>query len=329
MSAARPRIDRRAFLALGAGAATALSLPAVASGIPAVRSIDGRAFGTGWSVTLPAGTEFAPLRVSIERLLAGIDNQMSPWRADSDVSRFNRSAAGPHAMPGETVYVASAALSLAKASNGIFDPTVGPLVARWGFGPISGDDHPGWAGIRVEESVIAKLRGGLTLDLCGIAKGYALDRIFSLLVRAGETDFLIDMGGELAAKGRHPSGRPWRVGVEDPRPSFAGIAARLNLEDMAVATSGSRSNAYEVGSRRYSHIIDPYSRQPVESALASVSVIGADSMAADGWATALMAAGPAAGPELARKNAVSALFLMNNRDGLRRILTGAFGNHLV
>lgn len=102
--------------------------------------------------------------------------------------------------------MARAALDLARASDGAFDPTIAPLVGRFGFGPIT-EGAPGWAALRVGHKSIAKPRAGLTRDLCGIAKGRALDRGVLLLAGRGHDDLLIDMGGELAALGRHPSGR--------------------------------------------------------------------------------------------------------------------------
>ncbi|QKV18559.1 FAD:protein FMN transferase [Oricola thermophila] len=329
MCAAGIRINRRGFLALGAGTVTTCMLPAVVGAAPAVHAMAGRAFGTRWSITLPRSSDLERLREPIGNLLDRIDRRMSPWREESEISRFNRSASGPHPVAAETAFVASAAVALSAATRGAFDPTVGPLVARWGFGPISGNEVPEWGGVAVQGDTISKQRDDLTLDLCGIAKGYALDRIVSLLLDAGERNFLVDLGGELAARGRHPSGRPWRAGVEDPRAGQAGIHAVLNLTDRAVATSGSRANGYALGGRRYSHIIDPHTREPVEGGLASVSVIDEDAMTADGWATALMAAGGRRGPAVARENGISALFLTRNGNELDRILTGSFRDYLV
>ncbi len=329
MSAATPKMNRRAFLALGGGSVLALAMPGLALGAPAVRTMEGRAFATEWSIVVPAHVDLEPLRAPIEQMLAGIDVQMSPWRADSDVSRFNRSRAGTMPMPAELIDVTSAALTLAGASGGEFDPTVGPLVARWGFGPIKGDSTPDWHEIGLHGDTVSKARDGLTLDLCGIAKGYALDRMADIVEGAGHGDFLIDLGGELAASGTHPSGRSWHVAVEDPRPGIAGAVEVLDLGGMAVATSGSRANSYEVGQRRYSHIIDPSTGEPADSNLASVSVIASNAMTADGWATALFAAGAARGPELAQRNGIDSLFVLAGGQGLKRIPTGSFDDYLA
>lgn len=324
-------LTRRAFLghACAATAATALAAPALASGASALESIAGSAFGTGWRISLPAGAGAAALGDDVRALLDTVDRQMSPYRADSDLTRFNTAGAGACAAPAELLHVTRAALELAAASDGRFDPTVGPLVARWGFGPIVGDPHANWSGLDLAPGALVKTDASLTLDLCGIAKGYALDGLAALARAAGHEAFFVDLGGEAVAAGQHPSGRPWHVGVEDPRPGATGMAEVLALDGVAIATSGDRENGYTLGDRRYSHIIAPGTGQPVTGSIASVSVIAASAMQADGWATALMAAGANAGPALARRHRLSALFLLRDGDGLARATTGAFDRHLA
>ena len=323
--------NRRRFLKLTGGALGAtLAAPALlrAETSP-LETIAGTAFATYWRLSVPSGRDAGRLRGRIEAALAEIDHQMSPWRADSDVCRFNAAAEGAVAMPGETVSVTAAALAIAKASDGRFDPTVGPLVARWGFGPIEKGAPPDWHKIGLAGDHIVKHKGGLTLDLCGIAKGYALDRMLAIASEAGHDDLLIDLGGELAAKGRHPSGRDWYVAVEDPRPGASGVVAKLRLNDTTVATSGGHIQSYELDGRRYSHIIDPATGEPVAGGLLSVSVLAPRATEADGWATALAAAGPIEGPALARKNGIAALFLRADGVDIARETTGGFETHLL
>lgn len=325
----RTTLDRRGFLALGGAACLAVGAPSYAGGAAALVSVSGAAFGTRWNISLPAGTNVTGLAERLDALLAGLDLAFSPWRDDSVVARFNAGKAGGMAVTHEIADVTRAALAIARASDGAFDPTVGPLVAQWGFGPIHGSasGSGGWLGLSADNAHIAKAEDGLTLDLCGIAKGYALDRVVATLLDGGHEHFLIDLGGELAARGRHPSGRVWQVGVEHPHPGREDIAGILRMDNLAVATSGDRTNGYDIGRRRYSHIIDPGTREPVDSKLASVSVLMATASEADGWATALMSAGRA-GPDLARRQNLSALFLFRDGQNLRRIATGDFPYHL-
>lgn len=308
-------LQRRTFLLTGAAA---LAAPALSRAAAPVTQLEGKAFGTSWRVTLPAGRKGLPERIGT--LLAAIDAQMSPYRADSDLSRFNHAGAGGHAVAAQTAQVTQAALEIARASGGHFDPTVGPLVARWGFGPITGAPDR-WQSLSVEGDALRKTHAQATLDLCGIAKGYALDQIVALMLDAGESAFLVDLGGELAARGRHPSGRIWTVGVEAPH----GLAAKLRLDGRAIATSGDLAQGYDLGGRRYGHIIAPETAEPVASAVASVTVLAADAMTADGWATALFAAGRE-GPALARAQGLAALF--QTRGGGHEA-TGDFARWLV
>lgn len=320
-------LDRRRFLALGTACIVA---PAVARAAEPVNVLGGDAFGTGWRITLPTGRPTERLRPRVEALLADLDLAFSPWRDDSIVSRFN--AAGVLDMPvsDQVAGVTQSALSIAAESGGRFDPTVGPLVARWGFGPItSGETRPGgWRALSVDNGHLVKTEPTLTLDLCGIAKGYALDRMVGLLLDTGHDDFIVDFGGELAARGRHPSGRVWQVGIEDPRPEMDGLAGRITLDGVAVATSGVRANGYDIGNRRYSHIIDTTTQEPVEVALCSVSVTGPLAQVADAWATTLMAAGHD-GPTLAGQHGIKALFLFRDAAVLRPVATGGIEAHLA
>lgn len=324
----RLNLTRRHMLALtGATLATAGGARA-AMEKPATRTIEGQAFASAWRITLPDGNNAGTLRAPVDALLAQVDRQMSPWRDDSEISAFNRA---PKETPvsAETALVARAALDIAGASDGWFDPTVGPLIARWGFGPISGDSTPRWQGLAATENSLAKDAPGLTMDLCGIAKGHALDRVARRAADLGHGDFLIDLGGELKAFGQHPSGRDWQVAIEDPRPDAIGAVAGLRLPSgMAVATSGLRAQSYMIGERRYSHIMDPRHAAPVDGTIASVSVLAESAMLADGWATALTAA-DADGPALARRNGIAALFLFQDGTQLSTVTTGGFDRHLI
>lgn len=306
-------IGRRGFLAM-AGAGLTLPRYAKAEGLA---WLSGRAFGTHWSLAadrIPRG-----MSASIENLFQAVDRELSPWRADSAVSRFNTGSSG--IVPGgELDHVTRAALEIARQSGGAFDPTVGPLVARWGFGPLADGGAPDWRGLMLGRE-ITKARADLTLDLCGIAKGRALDLAIAGLRDAGIGAALFDIGGEVAALGTHPSGRPWRVGVENPLGD--GPITTLVLHDgQNVATSGLAAQSYAFGGREWGHIIDPVRKAPAQGALRSVTVLGGNAMLADGWATALFAAGDRRGPELARSEGIAALFLFETTGGLRKIATG-------
>lgn len=316
--------SRRRFLGLLGAALACPRLVSAAS----PEMLSGNAFGTTWRIVGPPDAQLERLRLELDTLFGSIDAELSPWRSDSVASRFNVSATGVDAS-NELLHVTRAALRLAAESDGAFDPTVGPLVARWGFGPIDGSEVPDWRGVQVAPSRIIKAETGLTLDLCGIAKGRALDRAAELARRFGFDNLLLDLGGELGALGRHPSGRAWQVAVEHPLSGPEPAAVLHMPEGMAVATSGLRAQSYTLGSRIWGHIIDPASRSPVSGRLRSVTVLATDAMMADGWATALFAAGDVAGPALARDRDIAALFLFDEDSGLRRVTTGGMAQALT
>ncbi len=327
MTQDRHPTTRRRMLGL---TAAALAWP-VTGRAAALETAGGAAFGTSWRIAGPDGAGLARLVAPFAALFAQIDHQMSPWREDSALSRFNRAGRGLHPLPGEMLHVAAAALTLAGTSGGAFDPTVGPLVARWGFGPIRDGGLPGPSALWPEGSGLVKDAAGATLDLCGIAKGRALDRAAALVRGLGHRAALIDLGGELTAIGRHPSGRDWQVAVEDGR-GAAEPAAVMRLPDgLSVASSGQRHQSYLVGDRAYGHIIDPARAAPATGRLTAVSVLHPSAMMADGWATALFAAGAATGPALARRAGLSALFQIAGPDDGRPLLlsTGDFGGVLL
>lgn len=311
-------ITRRHALGLIAGASI---LPHVAQAT-GMEMILGRAFGTSWQLVASPEAYFAlssertseALGTEINTLFSKIDRQFSPYRGDSLISQFNTTPHGAFQQDKDFKLVTQKALHIAKQSEGFFDPTVGPLVARWGFGPITTGDTPDWRGITVGPQGVGKASGALTLDLCGIAKGWALDKASQMLHALGLEDFLFDLGGELVAFGTHPSGRDWRVAIESLAADHPSPAALRLPSGMAVATSGINAQSYMLKAMTYGHIIDPSRGAPVQGRLRSVSVISEDAATADGWATALFAAGEKNGPEMAQAMGLAAVFVFADGD---------------
>ncbi|PWJ16958.1 FAD:protein FMN transferase [Jannaschia seohaensis] len=307
----------------------ALVLPGAALGAGEFSILSGRAFGTTWRLVAATRADLAPLAEAIDTLFAEIDRTFSPWRSDSVLSRFNAMPASASLRDTDLADVTAAALGIAQATDGAFDPTVGPLVARWGFGPILEGGAPDWRGVAAARGTVAKARDDLTLDLCGIAKGWALDRAVARIEALGVDAFLFELGGEFAARGRHPQGRDWTLAVATPATLSAPSPKLRLVPGRAVATSGDWEQGYSLAGRSYSHLIDPGRAAPASGALRSVTVMAGDAMAADGWATALFVAGAEAGPELARQMGHAALFLIETPDGLRRLVTGAMPEMLT
>jgi thiamine biosynthesis lipoprotein len=268
--------------------------------------------------------------------------RMSPWEADSDLNRFGRAAAGSWvALSGACQRVLRAALDVARASGGAFDPTAAALVRAWGFGaglrhdepgfvaPAAGLARPGllgWQDLSLRETAgdwEVWQPGGLELDLCGIAKGFAVDQLADFLHDCGLDHHLVEVGGELRGAGVKPNGQPWWVQLE-PVPGAIGLRdSALALHGLAVATSGDYRNSFvDAQGRHRSHTMDPRSGAPVVPGLASVSVVHESCCLADAWATALMVLGPVAGPALAAELGLAALFIVRE-PAWREILSPA------
>ena len=321
------RLTRRGFM-LGAGAT--LLYPGHALTARATAIIEGPAFGASWRAVLPPGVDTRVAGTALQAVVASVDGAMSPFRAGTEIGRFNAGDdTGWIALAPQTREVVAEALRVARLTGGAFDPTVGPLVARYGFGPITGSSDGDHRDIALGEAGLRKADPALTLDLCGIAKGHALDRMAQALGAMGLSDFLIELGGEILGRGRHPSGRRWHAGIERPLPGDLSFQRVVDLGGLALATSGDRVNSYMVGARRYGHIIDPAQGRPAAGPLASVSVFAPRAVTADALATALFAIGPEAGSDFARREAIAALFLLRDGDGIREIATGGFDAHIL
>ena len=309
-----------------------------------LHTLHGETMGTSWCVKLVASSRADPhaLHAGIQERLDRVVAQMSSWETDSDLSRYNRAAAGTwHRLPHEFFEVLSCALAIARDSEGAYDPTIGALVETWGFGASrqaraipaeaglsAARADAGWRRLLLREETSSALQPGrVQLDLSAIAKGYGVDLVARHLRDIGIDAALIEVGGELYGYGRKPDGRAWQVLVEaspwegaddafDPR-----VVA---LEGIAVATSGDHWHAFEQQGRRYSHILDPRTGRPVAHAPAAVTVIAADAMRADAWATALTVMGEDAGYEFAQSRNLAARFVTHMAEGRAERMTDAF-----
>jgi thiamine biosynthesis lipoprotein len=256
--------------------------------------------GTSYSITLVdrlRSAELREIKAAVEKRLAAVNDNMSTWQPDSEISQFNHfKSLEKFPVSQEFVRVVERALQTAKMTDGAFDPTVKPLVDHWGFGPET-DSKPlakimqsvGWRKVVLDENSLSKKEENVQLDLSAIAKGYGVDAVAKVIRSFGVKNFLVEIGGEIAVSGLNPKGKPWRVGIELPNPtSGREIFQTVELSGGAMATSGDYRNfrTREDGSR-YSHIIDPHTGRPAETDIASVSVLANSCMDADAVATAL------------------------------------------
>ena len=293
--------------------------------------LHGPTMGTRWSVRcdISADVDAPALRDDLAATVDQLDQQMSPWKPHSDLNRLNQ-APPDHwlALPQEILEVLERALDVARASGGAFDPAVGSLVDAWGFGAVR--DTPDAAAIRAAAQAPRRpahlwleidLAGGrackrapLRLDLCGIAKGYAVDRMAAMLQRHGVQHALVALDGDLRACGSQADGQPWPVALESPQPGRRAVHGVIELQDLAVATSGDYRRCVQVGSVRVAHSMDARRAAPVNNEVASVTVLAADGTSADAWATALLVAGVGEGLALAQRRGLDVLYLLR-REG--------------
>lgn len=296
----------------------------------AIVDLGGETMGTSWHVRFvrPAGLTVDAVRSAIEHRLDGLVAEMSHWAPASQLSRFNRAAAGSWtSLPSDFAHVMDYGLAIARTTGGAFDPAIGRLVDIWGFGPVPVQAPPpadaigaalavsGWERLSFSPAD-RRLRqpGGLALDLSGIAKGHAVDVVADLLGGLGVGNSLVEIGGELAGRGIRPDGDPWWVDLEVP-PGANVTPLRIALHDLAVATSGSY--------RRGDHTLDPRTGRPATSGALSVSVIHATALAADAWATALTVLAPDDGVGLATRQGIAARLITSIGGVTRERLTPA------
>ena len=328
-----------ALVALGLASAAACFRTAPPDG--ALR-IEGLSMGTSYSVTVPGAEpgDEPPISAAVRDELELVDGLMSTYRSDSELSRFNRHRSlEPFALSPETFEVLAATRRASQLTGGAFDATVGPLVDAWGFGPAGATARPsdevvdrllghcGWAKLRLDPAArtAKKADPRLQCDLSAIAKGYAVDRISAALGKLGFRDHLVEIGGELVARGRNSEGQAWRVGIERPDASGRLVQRILRIRDVAVATSGDYRNFQGSGGERYSHVLDPRTGRPVSSRVASATVLDASATRADALATALMVLGEDAGAALAEREDLAVLMIVREGDsGLRESASSRF-----
>jgi thiamine biosynthesis lipoprotein len=293
----------------------------------------------------PAGLDADRMGASIVASLGAIDARMSTYRPASELSLFNAAVTTdwvPVSAP--TRAVIATALGVSRLTGGAFDPTIGPLVDLWGFGPGPGRTHPPTGGeiaatlgrmghwrvtTRGGAPAVRGSVAGLGIDLSGIAKGFAVDEMAALLESAGVSQFLVEIGGELRGRGLSPRGAPWRVGVERPDRGRGAVRRVVRLDSGALATSGDYRNFFEEGGRCFSHIIDPRTGRPVAHGLASVTVIAGTTMRADALSTALMVMGPEQGMALAKREGIAAFFLSHQGGHLAETMTESLRRRVV
>jgi len=294
----------------------------------------GETMGTTYTVKLarlPAGASAAQLKRSVDDALREVNRQMSTYDPNSELSRWNAGGEDWCPVSEDTARVVAEALRISRLTDGAFDVTVGPLVRLWRFGPgaspsdaaapsaeqlAAAQSRVGYQRIDVEMNpprVRRRIAGG-SVDLSAIAKGFGVDRAAEVLEAAGVQDYMVEIGGEVRARGVNPAGSPWKIAIETPRLDARTVFRTVRLRDASLATSGDYRNYREIEGRRYCHLIDPRTGKPIEHPLASVSVVHASCTTADAWATALSVLGPDQAMRTAEENSLDVLLIVRVGD---------------
>jgi thiamine biosynthesis lipoprotein len=283
--------------------------------------------GTTYHITVIAD-QLPPsdIEQQIDQLLSKVDHSMSTYKKDSEISRFNRLNVGQQLeISQEFADVLQISREIWQLSEGAFDPTLGPLVDLWGFGPkATGDLIPsdqditvalkntGFDGVVLKGLILTKNKP-VALDLSAVAKGYAVDIVSNYLEMSALPDYLVEVGGEIRVSGFNSEGMPWRVAIEQPQ-LLASVNKIVGLTDMSIATSGDYRNYFERDGIRYSHTIDPRTGKPIDHNLASVTVLIDSCAEADAWATAFSVLGAQQSIELAEKLDLAMYMLVRQND---------------
>jgi len=298
--------------------------------------ITGRTMGTIYHITVVSGyfKGVGNLKDRIDARLEEVNQSMSTYLPDSEISRFNsfEQVGVKFPISPDFFEVLQVGQKLFQLSKGAWDATVQPLVDLWGFGPTFkerklprpeeiaavlpeiGCDHIEL----IAPNFLVKKIAGVTLDLSSIAKGFGVDQVAKVIEQNGFEDYLVEIGGEIFAAGLRSDGKAWRIGINRPQPDAPAdeVYKVVSLSDRAFATSGDYRNFFEAGGVRYSHVLDPKTGYPVSNGVVSVSVLAESCTFADGLATTLMVMGPERGLELVNKlDKVECLIVVQKPDG--------------
>ncbi len=280
-------------------------------------------------------TQTDTLKAEVEDRLKEVNRQMSHYQPDSELSRFNRAAAGtPFKVSPEFARVVRFSLELYHRSQGAFDPTLAPVINLWGFGekaelqavPPAAElraamRNTGCQHLSVTASdELVKDIPELTINLSAVAKGFGVDEMARVLCRHGLTNIYVAIAGEVMVLGHNPRGANWQVGISAPLAHWREndpMAAIASLSNRAISTSGDYQRYFtDAQGRRLCHIIDPKTGWPVQHNIGGVSVVAPNSMTADALSTTLFVLGQEAGLRFIESwTNAAALFIVREAEG--------------
>lgn len=269
---------------------------------PVVYTITGKSMGTTYDIRYVASKEYK-IKEGVDSVLSRFEGLLSNWIVTSEISQLNRQDS-LSSFSKELEVLLKASQVVSEETYGAFDPTVGPLISRWGFAEKERKKNPtneeldsllnfvGLEKLRIDYTgrIITK-PSGVELNLSAIAKGYGCDVVADYLNYLGLLNYKIEIGGEIVCKGKKPTGDSWKIAIETPLEGVRELHSAVILNDCAMATSGNYRNYFEIDGVKYAHTINPTTGLPVQHEILSASVIADNCMIADAYATAFMVMG--------------------------------------
>ena len=311
---------------------------------PESRELSGEAQGTTYHIKLVflKGTDdFEGIRHEVERVFKDIDEKLSNYRSDSNISRFNEQKSLLWIeVPEEVAFLTASAQRVNAITQGCFDLTIKPLFDLWGFSKsqnrIPTDQeikgalaHVGMGRVEVDLPGLKMRKKDplVQVDLSSVGQGYTVSVLSRMLEDKGLENYLVEVGGEMKVKGRKADGTPWRVAIEKPNPYTREVERILAIHQQtgtAIMTAGTYRHFFEEGGRVYSHILDPRTGRPVTHNLLSVTVLHDDPTMAELWDTALLCVGEIEARRIAEAEGLRALLIYKEEQALHEYMTKAF-----
>lgn len=311
--------------------------------------VHGRTMGTFYGVKVigdfPGGQQ--ALQSQVDALLKHYNDEISTYDPNSALSKFNQQqSVEPFPISQDMADLIISALRVGQRTQGVLDVTVGPLVNLWGFGPdkrpvkTPTDEQIATARSRVginrlhvevsaDHAVLRKDVPSLYVDLSTIGEGFGADKVAEFLEARGVHDYLVEIAGASRSRGVNAKGDPWKLAIQKPTDELQDIQAIIIPDGRAVSTSGSYRNYYELDGKRYSHIIDPVTGQPITHKLVSATVITPTALEADGLDTALMVMGPEKALAFAKEQNLAVYLVSKTEQGFKAEYSPAFAPYLV
>ena len=305
--------------------------------------MQGKTMGTTYNIKVVGeNIDTVKLQQGIDDKLKQLNQEMSTYIKDSELSRFNQSTSlEPTSVSTGLARVVKEAIRLGVLTQGALDVTVGPLVNLWGFGPeyrpetvpsdellIATKARVGLDKLTFANGMLAKKIPELYVDLSTIAKGYGVDLVAEFIEANGINNYLVEIGGEMRLKGFKHTGELWHVAIEKPISTERAVHQIIVPKDNALATSGDYRNYFEADGQRFSHIINPETGKPINHKLVSVTVIHPSSMTADGLSTAMMVMGEEKALAFAKANELAVYMIIKTDHGFVEQSTVKFMQYL-